>query len=147
MRRWSKLQKKLYDLMDPRAGFQIHMALYEMNSNDGYHSEKLPRYFITCGKEIIFDYPKDFDTGTEEYHTTYPWMTDISAISNLIEAYINTPVNDLMDTFPDDRWGLTDLLRAADRRIGKRRADSMLENTENRGVRLLLMKRYGNPVA
>ena len=40
--------------MDPKADFQIHVALYEMNSNDGYHGYKLPRYFITIGKEIVF---------------------------------------------------------------------------------------------
>lgn len=53
-KRWSKLQSRLYNLMDPKADFQIHVALYEMNSNDGYHGYKLPRYFITIGKEIVF---------------------------------------------------------------------------------------------
>ena len=65
-RRWSKLQSRLYNLIEPSVNFQIHCALYEMNSNDGYHSLKLPRYFITINKEIIFDYPKDFDT-TKRY--------------------------------------------------------------------------------
>ena len=36
-KRWSKLQSRLYNLMDEKAEFQIHCALYEMNSNDGYH--------------------------------------------------------------------------------------------------------------
>ena len=34
-KRWSKLQSRLYNLMDEKAEFQIHCALYEMNSNDG----------------------------------------------------------------------------------------------------------------
>lgn len=49
-KRWSKLQSRLYNLMDEKAEFQIHCALYEMNSNDGYHGNKLPRYFITMAR-------------------------------------------------------------------------------------------------
>ena len=29
-KRWSKLQSRLYNLMDEKAEFQIHCALYEM---------------------------------------------------------------------------------------------------------------------
>lgn len=57
-KRWSKLQSRLYNLMDEKAEIQIHCALYEMNSNDGYHGNKLSRYFITIGKDVVFDYPK-----------------------------------------------------------------------------------------
>lgn len=34
-KRWSKLQSRLYNLMDEKAEFQIHCALYEMNSMMG----------------------------------------------------------------------------------------------------------------
>lgn len=40
-KRWSKLQSRLYNLMDPDIDFQIHCALYEMNSNDGYQRHLL----------------------------------------------------------------------------------------------------------
>lgn len=120
-KRWSKLQSRLYNLMEPSVKFQIHCCLYEMNSNDGWHGNKLPRYFITIGKEVIWDYPKQFDT-TEKYGvTSYPWDTDISDISNLIEAYIQRPFSELMNKFEDDKWGITEILRVCDRRIGKRR--------------------------
>ena len=36
-KRWSKLQKRIYNLMDNSIDFQIYCALYEMNSNDGWH--------------------------------------------------------------------------------------------------------------
>ena len=39
-KRWSKLQSRLYNLMDEKAEFQIHCALYEMNSNDGYNDRQ-----------------------------------------------------------------------------------------------------------
>ena len=70
-KRWSKLQSRLYRLIDPALNFQIHCAVYEMNSNGGWHGNKLPRYFITIGKEIVFDYPKDFDTTWEYIELTF----------------------------------------------------------------------------
>lgn len=142
-KRWSKLQSRLYNLMDPNLNFQIHMAVYEMNSNDGWHGNKLPRYFITIGKEIVFDYPKDFDT-TEKYGSnSYPWDAEICDISNLIEAYIECPEENLMQKFEDDKWGLTDILRACDRRIGKRRLRELFDAAEDKKTRDIIAKRLG----
>ncbi len=129
--RWSKLQNRLYRVMDPSTNFQIHMAIYEMNSNDGYHGSKLPRYWVTIGKEIVFDYPKYFDT-TEKYgFNSYPWDTDISAISNLIVEYIQCPQAELMRKFENDRWGLTDIFLTCDKRMGTRRLKELKERVEN----------------
>ena len=55
---WSKLQREIYKLIDSRIGIQIHCSVYRMDSRWG--GTDLPRYWITLGKEIIFDYPKDF---------------------------------------------------------------------------------------
>lgn len=140
-KRWSKLQSRLYNLMDEKAEFQIHCALYEMNSNDGYHGNKLPRYFITIGKDVVFDYPKQFDTTLKYGWNSYPWDCDISDISDVIEAYIECPENELMQPFTDDKWGITDILRACDRRIGKRRLIQMHDETENAVVREIIEKR------
>lgn len=54
---WSKLQSKLYYLMDNKCEFQIHMAVYKMNANDSHYNNKrmLPRYWITIGDTIVFD--------------------------------------------------------------------------------------------
>ena len=130
-KRWSKLQKRLYGLMEPSLGFQLHCALYEMNSNDGWHSNKLPRYWISIGKEIVFDYPKDFDT-TEKYgFNSYPWDTDISQISNVIEEYIQCPESELMNGFTNDRWGITNILLVCDRRMGSRRLKRLAETIQD----------------
>lgn len=58
IRPWSKLQKEVYLLVDPKLDFQIHCVAYRMGSQ--YGSTDLPRYWITLGKETIFDYPKHF---------------------------------------------------------------------------------------
>ena len=130
-KRWSKLQSRVYNLMDESINFQIHFAVYEMNSNDGYHGSKLPRYFITIDKEIVFDYPKDFDTSEKYGFNSYPWDTDISAISDVIEEYIQCPETELMSEFEKDKWGITDILRVCDRRIGKRRLKDLREKATN----------------
>lgn len=130
-KRWSKLQSRLYNLIDESLNFQIHCAVYEMNSNDGYHGSKLPRYFITIDKEIVFDYPKDFNTSEKYGFNSYPWDTDISAISDIIEEYIQCSDTELMSEFDKDKWGITDILRVCDRRIGKRRLKDLREKITN----------------
>lgn len=140
-KRWSKLQSRLYQLIEPKLNFQIHCVLYEMNSNDGYHGSKLPRYFITIEKEIIFDYPKEFDTTWKYGHNSYPWDTDISEITNLIEDYIQRPESELMKNFENDRWNLTDILRACDRRIGKRRLQKLKDTVTDERILKIIKKR------
>lgn len=137
-KRWSKLQSRLYNLMDPAVDFQLHCALYEMNSNEGYHGNKLPRYFITVGKELIFDYPKDFDTARKYGRNSYPWDTEISDLSAVIENYIQRPESDLMQPFDGDVWGLTDIFRACDRRIGKRRLQKLRDSTSNEVLKRII---------
>ena len=136
-KRWSKLQARLYNLMDPKIKFQIHCALYEMNSW-GHYGERLSRYFITVDKEIVFDYPKDIDL-CEKYR--YLWDSDVDEISDLIEEYIQRPNEKLFEPFPRDKWGLADILIACDRRVGKKRLKKLLEQMENDKVRLIVEKR------
>ena len=130
-KRWSKLQSRLYRLMDPAINFQIHCTLYEMNGNAKYHGSKLPRYFITVGKEIVFDYPKYFNTAKSDGEIIYPWDDKICAISNVIEEYVQRPKEELFCPFENDEWGITEILRVCDRRIGKRRLRELMENITN----------------
>lgn len=140
-KRWSKLQSRLYNLMEPSVGFQIHCALYEMNSNDGWHGSKLPRYFITIGKEIVFDYPKNYDTKDEDGLEYYPWGCDIDKISDLIEEYIQRPRTEIMNPFENDMWGLTDILRVCDRRLGRLKLLELKGNNSSEAVLRIIDKR------
>ena len=142
-KRWSKLQKRLYNLMDTNIDFQIHCALYEMNSNDGWHGNKLPRYFIKIGKDIVFDYPKDFDTKKSYKSNVYPWITDISEISNVIEEYIQCPESEILNNFENDKWGITDILRVCDRRIGKRRLHELKSTITDEVLLGIIQRRIG----
>lgn len=137
-KRWSKLARELYKIIDPTINFQIHCTAYPMKSRRG--SSDLPRYFITLDSEIIFDYPKNFATPSGDIKNlrpapiaqNYPYNNDISAISELIRDYINTPKDEILHKhFEYDFWGLANILRAADVRIGVRRLEILRKKTHN----------------
>ena len=145
MKRWSKLQKELYLIIDPMIDFQIHCSAYPMRSR--YGNTDLPRYWITLDKEIIFDYPKQFissDGTVKNYdpdgvHQNYPYNTDVPDISALIREYIDTPISEIATKhFENDYWGLANILRAADRRIGQRRLDSLRRRIKNQAAQKIL---------
>ena len=138
MKRWSKLQKRFYELVDEGIDFQIHCAVYRMQSRRG--GTDLPRYFITLAGEILFDYPKDFVLKSGGVKSLaggalakiYPYGNDIGDIDELIREYINTPKDELFAKhFDADEWGLANILKAADKRIGKRRLRILAKNKKN----------------
>jgi hypothetical protein len=139
--RWSKLQKRLYDLIAPGLPFQIHCVPYRMKSQQG--STDIPRYWITLGKEIIWDYPRDFDTAAV-WVSGYPYATQIGAISELIRTYTDSPTEGLLaKRFQRDEWGLTDILKAADRRFGRDALRPLLASTSSEPAKKILVRRLG----
>ena len=144
-KRWSKLQQRLYNLMDPELNFQIHCALYEMNGS-GPHGNKLPRYFITINKDIVFDYPRQFNTSEKYGYNSYPWDGAISSISDIIEEYIQTPKEKLLNGIEGDIYGLTELLLACDRRTSKKMLCYLGTTTQNKTVSRIVLKRLGAEV-
>lgn len=136
MRRWSRLQKQIYNLLLPELELQIHCAAYPMRSQRG--STDLGRYWITLGREIIWDYPKDFAGAKRKY----PYTTDIAAISELLREYVDTPVDGLLrKRFEEDRWGLTAILKAADRRLGRDKLVLAFGDVESKAARRVLAQR------
>lgn len=146
-RPWSKLQREIYDLLTPAINLQIHCTSYPMRSQNG-GSTNLPRYWITLEKEVIWDYPKDFVAGDRSVRNFagescwYPYLTDVSAISDLLREYIDTPKEQLLTKqFASDKWGLVNILRAADRRIGIRRLDPLRRKTHNVAALKIIARR------
>lgn len=149
MRRWSKLQKELYLIIDPKIDFQLHCSVYRMKSQMG--STNLPRYWITLNKEIIFDYPKQFvnsdgpigSLSVRGKNMEYPYYSaDISCISDLIRAYIDTSVDEIMTKhYEKDLWGLVNILRAADRRIGLKRLEILRQRKGNIAAQKVILAR------
>ena len=141
MKRWSKLQSKLYDIISDKIDFSIHVEKYPCNSNDSHYDKNrvLPRYFITINNEIIFDYPKNFPNST----TYFISGNKMSKISNIIENYINTPKEKIM-TIPPDEFGLTNILRVCDKRVGYRRLKKIYDNTNNETIKKIITLRNPN---
>lgn len=129
MKRWSKLQTALYGMIAPELDFQIHCVAYPMKSKSGYAHESVARYWITIGKEIVWDFPKCCPQ-EELDEMYYPYCRDLSFISQTIRDYIDCPQNELMAFDGDDKhWGLIPILRACDRCIGKRRLQKIRSET------------------
>jgi len=129
MKRWSKLQRDFYKLLADGLDLQLQCRVYRMASQRG--STDIPRYWITLGKETIWDYPKNFihkSHPNREETKWYPYGTDIPNISNLIREYIDTR-------------GLINIFRAADRRIGERRFNELKRKTNNKAALKVLAKR------
>ena len=152
MKRWSKLAKRLYKLVDESIDFKLHCTVYRMQSKRG--STDLPRYFITLAGEIIFDYPKDFALkdgrikslaqGGAPLAKFYPYDSGISDIGELIREYIDTPKEELFAKhFGADEWGLANILKAADKRIGKRRLQILAKNKKNQAMQKVIAARLG----
>ena len=145
MKPWSKLQKQVYNLISEDLHFQIHCAAYPMRSM-WHGSTDLPRYWITLGKEIIWDYPKDFikakDADEDGGEYPYPYCNDASEISQLLREYIDTPKEELITkTFEEDKWGLTAIFKAADRRTGKRQLVELQKAASNKAVLSVIANR------
>ena len=142
---WSKLQKEFYLIRADGLDLQLHCRAYRMDSQRG--STNCPRYWITIGKEIIWDYPKDFIGKRHPNRANpkwYPYGTDIPDISNLIREYIDTAKNEIMTkTFENDNWELINILRAADKRIGARRLPELKKKTRNKAAQKVIEARKG----
>ena len=116
-------------------------------------STDLPRYFITLAGEITFDYPKDFALKDGRIKSLaqggalakfYPYDSGISDIGELIREYIDTPKDELFKKhFDADEWGLANILKAADKRIGKKRLQILAKNKKNQAMQKVIAARLG----
>ena len=138
--RWSKLQKKIYDLVDPALNFQIHCVKYRVPGHGGM--QEFPRYFVTLDGKTIFDWPKDYplgDCNCGKLDISCLFFGRASDISDVISKYLNAPEEARMTI--TDPWGIVDIIRAADRRIGRRRWDQVFALSNFAGRQILLARR------
>ncbi len=118
--RWSQLQKLIYNVWCDDLGLQIHTNAFALSG-----SASVGRYWITLGKDIIWDVPRDFPE--EKAKGTYNNVA--SEISEVIKAYLDTPREELLSrVFEADRWGIVDIFRVSDRRLGRKSLE-LIETT------------------
>jgi hypothetical protein len=152
-RPWSKLQKQLYGLMASDLPLQIHCTVYSFSTK--FDTFESPRHWITLDKAIIWDFPSYFFAWIHpnvpkpvKYMEQEYWGGGGSTISQLFRQYLDTPRADLLiRTFELDAWGLVNILRAADRRIGHQRLHAFAATlTAQDPARKVLARRLGTPL-
>lgn len=141
---WSQIQRKLYDLIDPNLKLQVHCAVYPGGGRTCLNG--IPRFWVKLGGEVIFDclhdymfmwQDKNFDIGN------LPLEDDIAWCCGIVIRYFQAPVDCLMTLH--DRFGLTDILLAADRRIGKRRWPEIYATRSEAAQKVLVARGYVPP--
>ena len=125
-------------------------SAYPMRTKDRAHNS-VPRFYVRLGKEIIWDYPKDFAVKDIESGL---WAAN-NGICDLVREYIDTPVAELLDKdFVGENkeygdvsvfYGLTDLFKVADKRLGKRKIVEWSVKMKNyKAYRALAKRLYPN---
>jgi hypothetical protein len=116
--RWSRLRKLIEGIVAPELDFEIRCTRYRRPRGPDFG-----RYCVILNGETIWAEPASLDF-EKSAQTPNPVASEITA---LIREYLDTPRSELMTKqFPADRWNFTDILRAADRRIGKERLRQLL---------------------
>jgi len=133
-RPFSKLKKIIDGLFDEKLKMGFCCISYPIRGQRG-HYNSIPRYYLKLDKEILWDFPKDFEIKKQQFY----WWADDNGIVDLVRNYIDTPVCELpekefnkariripkyISTSGNDEifeidYKLTDIFKAADRRLGK----------------------------
>lgn len=133
-RRWSKLARDLEALFAPDLDLKLRCSIVRMQSEHG--GTPLPRYSLDLDGESIWHYPGQFPGSSPHF----PHETDVGDISQLFRDYVNAPAG---AELPQDRWGLRDVLRAADRRLGRRGLEALGRTTASEAARTVVRRRLG----
>ena len=147
MRRFSKLKKRIESLFAPDLDLKVYCTVSSYNTT--HWAWDNPRFWIVLNDEVIFDWLKDFkDVRFPDpvYRGGRPvFYSNIMYVNNMIEEYIDTPTNKLFDhVLHEDCYGLSDILKAADRRIGKQRLIFMRDRTGNESAKKIIDMRLSN---
>jgi hypothetical protein len=126
---WSKFKKRIESFWAENLDMVVHCTAYTYHTN--HSSYEIPRYWIVLNGEMIWDFPGVFVRGygggygrgksTDRLPSIQYWLSTEAFASQVMEQYMDCPVANLFDTLKYDEWELGDILRAADRRIGKKR--------------------------
>lgn len=119
---WTKLERRLRDLPDPALDLRFRFTAYRYEViQTPWAGELACKFWITQGKSTLWSVPRDRHVGDGGKGIDYfgrrspGWLVEIAA------AYLDLPRDALIDWTPDwPGWGLVDILKACDRRIGRR---------------------------
>lgn len=131
--RWSQLRGLVHDLFDQSLDLKLNLTV-----DRGRGGPSIGRYWIRLNGEIVWEAPKRV---SEKLELQEP-DSSASEITEILREYIDTSSDEILKRdFPSDRWGVVEMLRAADRRIGKRRLPELLKRTSLDGAKKIIEAR------
>ncbi len=164
MSKFSKLKKEIEKLFDQRLDMQFCCSAYPMRPKNGYATRSIPRFYVKIGKDIIWDFPKDFEVEP----MSSEWCNR-NGISALVREYIDTPVAELLEKefkgefksfkhtprrkgHPEKTYtnqsdmevvkSLTDIFKTADRRVGKQKLYIWAAKSDTPQVEIIMNVRF-----
>lgn len=143
-KRWSKLKKLIEDLFAPGLPLQIHCtAIRTTFDNEGSLAEVLGVFKVCLGKHAIWNFPRQFVNEETVYPDGGNWYAyGVRDLNELLRDYLDTPKAVLLKKeFARDFFGLTNMLKAADRRLGLERLEKHFKNCEQASLRQVLSAR------
>jgi hypothetical protein len=143
-KRWSKLKKLIEDLFAPGLPMQIHCtAIRTTFHNEGSFAEVLGVFKVCLGKKVIWNFPRQFVNEETVYPDGgNPYSFGVRDLNELLRDYLDTPKNVLLKKeFPRDFFCLTNILKAADRRLGLERLEEHFNDCEQESLRQVLSTR------
>ncbi len=152
-KRWSKLKKEIESLFVDDLNLDLHcidvnrsIESRNRNMGEGLSMLSLGNYIVNLNKETIWNFPKDFkDPDWEMWPEGNPWKYSVSEINVLVRHYIDTPKEELLNKrFPEDLFGLTKILLAADRRLSIKRLEEYFNEHPNQYASKILAQRISN---
>ncbi len=145
-KRWSKLQKQIYRIIDTRVPLQIHCLDVTKAPGNGSLNH-LGLYQVRLGKLLIWNFPKQFVSTLAKADDGGNGISYcVSDLNKIVREYLDTQRDALPEkSFDNDLFGLTDILKAADRRLGAHRLKAYFKTCENPAIMNILKIRFNKP--
>lgn len=145
---WSKFKKRVEALWADDLDMVIHCTAYRHSTN--HDSYEIPRFWVVLNGNTIWDFPGPFieDTNTGRLPDIRYWLDNQSFASFVLREYLDLPRDKLFEPIHQyDQWELGDILRAADRRIGKNRLLEWAKTLdEENPARKVIEARFGRKI-
>jgi hypothetical protein len=146
---WSKVERRLRDLPDPALDLRFRFTAYRYEVAETPHwSELSCKFWITQGRRTVWSVPRDSHPGNGNWNVTAYGRRSPGWLVELCVEYLQLSRMRLIDWQPQwAGWGLVDILKACDRRIGRRQW-GRLHHTLREPIALrILDQRAGVPVS
>lgn len=119
---WSKLERRLRELPDPALDLRFRFTAYRYAVIETPHPSELTcKFWITHGRRTLWSVPRDRHPGKDDSDIGFYGRRSPGWLVELAAEYLQQPRSGLIGWQPEwEGWGLVDILKACDRRIGKR---------------------------